>query len=109
MENKEKMLDEIISYAEQQKSLAEKMLDEIISYGEQQKSLAKEQAECQYCHFDENLTVLMEQFSTPDNDLEIKFSCGGGEVCIIVRKGIETANLVVTNAKFCPYCGRKIQ
>lgn len=107
METKEKMLDDIISYAEQQKSLAEKMLDDIISYGEQQKSLAKEQAECQYCHFDENLTVLMEQFSTPDNDLEIKFSCGGGEVYIIVRKGIETANLL-TKARFCPYCGRKI-
>lgn len=87
----------------------EKMFDEIISYAEQQKSLAQEQAECQYCHLDENLTALQEQFSSPDNSIKITLDCGGGEVCIVFCRGFETANLVVTEARFCPFCGRKIK
>lgn len=63
--------------------------------------------DCPYCHLDENLTCSQEWFNNADGTLSIGICCGDGEVNVIVKQGGLSANLV-TQAKYCPYCGRQI-
>lgn len=66
------------------------------------------QGDCEYCHFDENLQCSQDWFAHSNDDVEIGLSSGGSEVVIIYRNGEEYSTLV-TQCKYCPYCGRRIR
>lgn len=68
-----------------------------------------EQTDCPYCHLDSDLQCSMESFASPDDDIEISLSCGGAEVAILFKnKSSNDVVGLVTSAKYCPYCGRRI-
>ena len=69
---------------------------------------ATKNVRCRYCQIDENSQCHVDGFEDPEGDVRLTICVGGGEMILELTIGDKKDIILVEDAHFCPYCGRRI-